>query len=190
MNEQELKEIWKTTDSQNLPEIDFEAVKQNIAGWHIKLRRRIKIDVLINVLFYITIIPAFIAFPKVLYFAPLVLIIWIWYLWELLRIYKHQTASADGENTKEFFEIKSRLLTDYIWRTRVIAYSTTPFLAIATLLVNATFKNLLENSAEVFLLMFVLEILVLAIIEIHIRLVYFPSIKKSRELIKQLESEF
>lgn len=189
MNEQELKEIWKTTDSQDLPEIDFEAVKKNIAGWHDKLRRKIKIDILINVLFYIAVIPAFIAYPKILYFAPLIIIIWIWYLWELLRIYKHETASADGENTKEFLKKKTRLLTGYIWQTRVIAYSITPFLVIAALLVNTTFKKLLENAAGIFLLILVFEILVLAIVEIYIRIIYFPSIKKSRELIKQLESE-
>lgn len=189
MNEQELKEIWKSDEIKDFPNIKFEQFQKDIVGWHGKLRRKIKIETLVGIVIFVGLVPLAFALPEIIYYYPIIAVMVIWGFWEVWRIYRQETGADDCKNTKEFLEIKTKLLTNYIYRVRVIMYSTMPFIAFSSLLFNATLKEILAIWWRVLLLLLVIEIFVIAYCEIYIRIMYFPSVKKSRELIKQLESE-
>lgn len=189
MNEQELKEIWKSVDEEDLPIINFEEIQKEFVGWQSKLQRKIKIDIFLNVLFYIVLIPVFIAFPKLIYLFPVIALVWIWYLWELLRIYRQEKLSSGLEYTKLYLEKKKTYLVNYIFRTRLFLYISTPFMVIATLYVNGDLKLFRENPGYTFILLILLEISIIIMTEIYVRMVYSPSIKNLKNLLKQLESE-
>lgn len=68
-------------------------------------------------------------------------------------------------------------------------YSTMPFIAFSTLFFHGTLQDILDIWWRILLLLLVIEIFVVAYCEGYFRIMYFPSIKKSRELLEQLESE-
>jgi hypothetical protein len=114
MNEEELKQIWNKDKAAVAPAIDFEAVQKNMRGWEGKLRRKIKIDIITNAAAYVLLIPAAVYYPEILYLAPFMILIWVWYLWETLRIYRQETNSSESGSTKEYLETKKRFLENYI----------------------------------------------------------------------------
>ena len=189
MNEQELKEIWKSVDADDLPMINFEEVQKNIIGWHGKLRRKIKVETLFGILTIICLIPLGFALPQIVYYYPFVAIIYIWWFWEIRKIYRQQTITDNYENTKEFLENKISLITNYIKKTRLILYLTMPFIAFSSLLFNATLQDIFDIWWRILLLLIVIEILVVAYCEIYFRIMYFPLSREAQKLIDQLESE-
>lgn len=189
MNEQELKELWKSDEIKDFPNIKFEQFQKDIIGWHGKLRRKIKIESLVSIFIIAGSVPLAFILPKIVYYYPIIAVMMIWGFWEMWRIYGQETAADDSENTKEFLKNKTNLLTNYICRMRTITYFIMPFLAFSTLLFNATLRDIFDHWQRVFLMLLIIEIFVIAFCEIYFRSVYFPLIRKSRELIEQLESE-
>ena len=187
MNEQELKEIWKSGEPSDLQNVDFEKIRKNIKTWQDKLRRKIKTDIFLNLLTYILLLPFFYFMPKLVYLTPVMAIIWAWYLWELLRIYKLETKSFGVENTKLHLEKKKNYLKNYIFRTRLILYVSTPFIILLSLWIFISSKAVVENPAVIAVGIILVEILVAVICEIYVRLVYSPSVKKLEDLLLQLE---
>jgi hypothetical protein len=119
MNEEELKQIWNKDKAAVAPAIDFEAVQKNMRGWEGKLRRKIKIDIITNAAAYVLLIPAAVYYPEILYLAPFMILVWVWYLWETLRIYRQETNSSESGSTKEYLETKKRF-----WKTTSAARAT------------------------------------------------------------------
>ncbi len=189
MNEQELKEIWKSVESEDLPKINFEEVQKNIVGWHGKLRRKIKIDVWSSIGFFVVFIGLCFIVPDAVYFIPIIALMSGWGYWELWKIYKQENETEDYKTTKEFLEKKNMLLSNYIRRSRVILYVTNPLIIFATLSLQATVKEFFDHILQVISILVFLELFVILFTEVYFGIMYIPSIRKSRELIKQLESE-
>ena len=189
MNEQELKEIWKSVDAENLPKINFEAVQKNLIGWQNKLRKKIKIDLFITIVLNLIAIPFYISIPYFIYFTPLIAFIWIWYLLQMRRLYKYETKPHDFKNTKEFFNIKTSLMSKYIRQTRIITYPATPIIYILIWIIFGSSEQISEHLIQIIFVIIVLEIFVVAYCEIYFGVMYYPSIREANELLKQLESE-
>ncbi len=189
MNEQELKQLWKQTETADLPTINFEAVQKNVIGWQNKLRRKIKIDFFFTVLINVIAIPIYISIPEIIYFIPLIAFIWIWYLLQMRRLYKSQTTPDDNKDTKEFFKNKTSLMSKYIRQTRIITYPATPLIYFSIWIIFGSFQQIYEHLIQIIFVTVALEIFVVAYCEIYFAIMYYPSIREARELIKQLESE-
>lgn len=189
MNENELKELWKSEESKSLPIINFEKVQKNIASWQNKLHQKIKFDVIISGAFYLILIPLCFVLPKLAYFMPIILLIALWGYWKMWGIYQLETKTDDYKTIKEFLTKKNGMLSNYIRRTRQIVYLTMPLFVIATILVQVTFNEFLEMWVRVIFLVIFLEIFAIIFSEVYFRIMYIPAIRKSQELIEQLESE-
>lgn len=189
MNENELKELWNSEDSKSLPKIDFEQVQENISVWQNKLRRKIKFDISINAILLIALIPVCFILPKLTYFMPLIILMSLWSFRKLWHIYQQEMQINNYENTRMFLETKTSLLKKYIRQTRWVTYLTIPLLLLSTFLLQATVQWLWERFITFFLIIFILELFTVIWCEIYFRIMYFPVIKTSKELLEQLESE-
>lgn len=187
MNEEELKQIWKKDKAAVAPAIDFEAVQKNMRGWEGKLRRKIKIDIITNAAVYVLLIPAAVYYPEILYLAPFMILVWVWYLWETLRIYRQETNSSESGSTKEYLETKKRFLENYISRTRYIIYISTPVSALGGIYLSGYFAEIWQSPLLLAAVLIFVEFLFVTVIEIYIRKVYLPSINELKELLRQLD---
>ena len=187
MNEEELKEIWKKDKTSPIQNIDFERIKKIALKSQKKLRNKIKKDIAVNILLYVLVIPIFLfRRPETLFFLPFVTVIWIWYLWEVLRIYKYDTDFQKPEHVKDFLIGKERLLTNYIKRTRYIGYLGTPIIWSLFFLASMPLQELWNSRAAFFLILVFLEIIVLISFELYIKKIYVPVIDELRDLLQQL----
>jgi hypothetical protein len=187
MNEEELKQIWNKDKAAVAPAIDFEAMKKNMRGWEGKLRRKIKIDIMTNAAAYVLLIPAVIYYPAILYLAPLMILVWVWYLWETLRIYRQETNSTESGSTKEYLETKKRFLENYISRTRYIVYILTPISALGGIYMSGFSPKIWQSLLLLAAILIFVEILLAIVVEIYVRKVYVPSVNELKELLKQLD---
>ena len=187
MNEEELKEIWNKDKAAVAPAIDFEAVQKNMRGWEGKLRRKIKIDIISNVAAYVLLIPAAVYYPEILYLAPFMILIWVWYLWETLRIYRQETNSSESGSTKEYLETKKRFLENYVSRTRYIVYISTPVSALGGIYMSGFSPKIWESPLLLAAILIFVEFLFVIVVEIYVRKVYMPSINELKELLSQLD---
>jgi hypothetical protein len=99
--------LWNSEDSKSLPKIDFKRVQANISVWQNKLRRKIKLDILLNVLLLIILVPACFVLPELVYFMPIVIAGSILGYWKLWKIYKQETGIENAKNSKEFLNKKT-----------------------------------------------------------------------------------
>ena len=187
MNEEELKQIWNKDKAAVAPAIDFEAVQKNMRGWEGKLRRKIKIDIISNVAAYVLLIPAAVYYPEILYLAPFMILIWVWYLWETLRIYRQETNSSESGSTKEYLETKKRFLENYISRTRYIVYISTPVSALGGIYMSGFSPKIWQSLLILAAILIFVEFLFVIVVEIYVRKVYMPSINELKELLSQLD---
>jgi hypothetical protein len=187
MNEEELKRIWNKDKAALAPAIDFAALQKNMRGWEGKLRRKIKIDIMTNAAGYVLLIPAVIYYPEILYLAPLMIVVWLWYLWETLRIYRQETNSSESGSTKEYLERKKRFLENYIRRTRYIVYFSTPVSALGGIYISGFLPQILESPLMLAAVLIFVEFLFVIIVEIYVRKIYLPSVNELKELLRQLD---
>lgn len=187
MNEEELKQIWNKDKVAVVPAIDFEAVQKNMRGFEGKLRRKIKIDISTNAAAYVLLIPAAVYYPEMLYLAPFMVLVWVWYLWETLRIYRQETNSTDSANTKDYLETKKRFLENYISRTRYIVYILTPISALSGIYMSGFSPKIWQSLLLLAAILIFAEILLAIIVEIYVRKVYMPSVNELKELLRELD---
>jgi hypothetical protein len=189
MNEEQLKEIWKREKAENVLAVDFERVQKDLFVWQGKLRRKIKLDILANVLVYIFLIPVFIILPKLLYLSPFLILVWIWYLWETLRIYKQETNFGKFGNTRDYLANKKKLLENFSTRTRYIVYIGVPLIGLQALYVLCYLDKMLEEPLVLMAVLIFDEIFISILTETYLRKVYAPSINELKDLLQQLESD-
>lgn len=187
MNEEELKQIWNKDKAAVAPPIDFEAAQKNLRGWEGKLRRKIKIDIMTNVAAYVLLIPAVIYYPEILYLTPFMILIWVWYLWETLRIYRQETISTESNSTKEYLETKKRFLENYISRTRYIVYISTPVSALFGIYMSGYLPKIWDSPLLLAAILIFVETLLVVVVEIYVRKIYMPSVNELKELLLQLD---
>ena len=187
MNEEELKQIWNKDKATVAPAIDFEAVQKNMRGWEGKLRRKIKIDIITNAAVYVLLIPAAVYYPEILYLAPFMILVWVWYLWETLRIYRQEIGSTESANTKDYLETKKRFLENYIIRTRYIVFISTSVSALGGLYMSGYFAEIWQSPLILAAILIFVELLFVIVVEIYVRKVYMPSVSELKELLRQLD---
>lgn len=201
MNEEALKEIWNTDKAAGaqataaIAARDFNRVEQDIRGWQQKLRRKIKLDVLFNVLAYVLLFPLVLLtrlvflLPVILYTSPLLLLVWIWYLWENIRIYRDKTNSAEAVSTRAYLAHKKNSIEGYIRRSRLIIYIATPFSLLAGMYASGNFQVVFGSPAALALILLAAEILLLLMVEIWVRKVHAPTLRELKDLLRQLDDE-
>jgi hypothetical protein len=186
MNEEELKKIWKKAESVSLKNVNIELLGRRALESQNKLQKKIKWDITINVLFYVFFAPVFFRYPETLFFLPFATAVWIWYLWETLRIYKLDANFQESENIKKFLAVKEKFLRNYVARTRYIAYLGSPVVWFAFFAVNMSIEATGNFWAVVSVILFFSEIFLFIIVEIYIRKIYAPVIDELRDLLQQL----
>lgn len=186
MNEEELKEIWKKEQSIPLKNVNIELIRKRALESQNKLRKRIKWDIAVNVLLYVLISPSFFYFPQVLVVVPFAIAVWIWYLWELLRIYKHDANLQEFENVKSFLVSKEQLLTNYITRTRYLGYLGMPVIFSVCFVGMTSFDSIWKFPLNFFIGLIASEILVVILFEPWLRKIYMTVINELKELLQQL----
>ena len=118
MNEEELKKLWQS--EQTAPMIDFAELQKSLNIWHDQLRRKVKIDIWAQgVTVALCFIPVFF-YPKFIFFALVMLILGIWYIPELRKLYKYE--NVETGNVKESLNAKISTMQNYFRRTRIAMY--------------------------------------------------------------------
>ena len=186
MNEEELKAIWKKEEKFSAENFDFERIKNNASKAQKKLQTKIKWDIATNILVYVIGAPVFFYFPKALIVLPFATAVWVWYLWEVLRIYKYDTNFQKSENIKNFLLGKEKLLTDYIKRSRLIGYLGVPIILFVCYPAMSSLEYVWKFPMPFLISLIAAEIAALVLIEIYVRKIYAPVIDELKNLLQQL----
>lgn len=188
MNEEELKNLWQT--DADAPTIDFARLQKSLNVWHAKLRRKVKIEIVIQgAATAISLIPVFF-FPKMIFASSLVLIIGIWYIRELRGLYKEET-DENRLDIKRSLDAKILTMKRFFRRTRIAMYVFSPLILLAAYYGlnsytnhSATVKNLLFTIIRTF---FAYEILTFIATEIYFKILYAPALVELKKLRRQLD---
>lgn len=186
MNEEELKAIWQKNENLSLENIDFERIKQLSLQSQQKLRRKIIWDIAITALVNILCLPVFWSDPKLLIIVPVMTAIWVWYLWEMNRLYKLETDIQKFDSLKDFLLRKQTLLQGYIKRSRYIAYISSPFLFLLIIFILTPFEKLIEFWLRVLVSLIFTQIIIVILIELWLHGLYHPPLDETEDLLRQL----
>jgi len=190
MNEEELTNLWKA--DQTAPTIDFAALQKSLNIWHDKLRRKVKIEIVIqSAATAISLIPA-LFLPKMMFASLFAVILGVWYVRELRGLYKE-------ENTPNYLDIKHSLnvkilaFKQFIRRTRFVMYVFSPLIIPALFYGLNIFNNPLITTTELvrsLLIFFIIyETLTFIATEIYFKVLYTPALNELKNLLRQLESD-
>ena len=190
MNEEELKNLWKADRTE--PTIDFAALEKSLNVWRDKLRRKVKIEIVIqSAAAAISLIPVFF-FPKMILASLFVLILGIWYIRELRGLYKVETAE-NYLNIKHSLNAKILTFKQFIRRTRFVMYAFTPLIIPALFYGLGIYNNPsittkeLTRSLVIFLIIY--EILTFTATEIYFKVLYTSALNELKNLLRQLEPD-
>lgn len=187
MNEDELKNIWRQEEKIPLKNIDMEWIGQQTLLSKNELQRKLKWDVTMNVLSYVIFVPFAFYDPKVLFLIPFAAAVWIWYLWEIRRLYKYEAVFQNVENVKSFLTGKEKLLSGYLTRSRYIAYIGAPITWTSVFAMGFSFGGILDSNLSLLIFLIFNELIVAAMIEYYIRKIYAPVLDELRDLLRQLD---
>lgn len=191
MNEEELKEIWKTDRA--APTIDFSGLRKILSDWQDKLRRKIKIDVAMQFVSLGVVLLVVWFYPELFFFFWIGVIMAVWYIWEILRLYRQEKEHEDYDSVRQFLTRKILSIKGFIWRVRLIFYCF-PLVTIPAAFYS--FGHFNGASAVdrdlVVALGFTLavgEIVSVVLTEIYLKIFYSAAINKLRDLLRELNSE-
>lgn len=187
MNEEQLKAIWQQEDKISLDKIDFEAIKQKSLQTQEKLSFRLKQEIKVGVLLYVLLLPIFYVFPKVLLLIPGFIAVWVWYLWELQRLYRIDTEFQNFENLKEILQTKSRYLRGYFRRTRYIIWIGTPILLFVCFIIFTSVEQVIRNPRSFANILILTQIVIIGFVEFFIWFIYRPHLVEIEDLLQQLD---
>jgi hypothetical protein len=187
MNEDELKAIWKKNEDLSLNNVDFEAIKHLCLKSQKKIRRRIKWEVFFAVLLYVFFIPlVYFVIPNLFFLTPFYVGVWIWYLWEIKRIYKLESNFQDSDSFKESLQKKQKVLRGYIKRSRY-QYFAIPLLFAATFIISVSFEEIFINPFGFLVALISAQILSMFIVELSFWFTYFAPLDETEDLLRQLD---
>ncbi len=202
MNEDELKDLWKSAEEKNTPRINFEQIKKATNSWQRKLRRRIEVEVLVGVLVFIIYLSLLFFYPHGLYILPIIILCYVWQYHKLWLMYRSNTQKQDILSTKEYLDGKAKELTNFIRKSRFSYLWFLPPFVLFTYYISVSmhprtkeffdFEYLFAHPDLIYIsLIFCGALTILTIIacEISIRISYLPSLDSVKELLKELESE-
>jgi hypothetical protein len=186
MNEEELKAIWKNNENLSLDDFDFQAIKQKALQSQHSLRRKMRWELVFGIVLYVLIVPVCFAVPRILLLVPIMIASWVWYLWEIRRIYRLESDIQDFANFKEFLIRKRRFLRGYIKRIR-IAYFGVPFVFSTFFIVLGSFEEAFNKFATFISILVFCQVLTMFLIEINLWLVYRSPLDETEDLLRQLD---
>lgn len=195
MNEEELKQLWKT--DQIAPTIDFAAFQRSLIAWQNKLRRRAGIDIWAqSMLAGLCLIPVFF-FPRLIFAFILIVIITVWYVRELRRLSQLENSEADYAVVKHSLDAKIQTMKRYFRRTRFVMYVLTPLIVHAAASGMGVYDKPPTEPADwtslvirsIIFTTTLYEILTVIGTEIYFKILYTPSLNELKNLLRQLDSD-
>ena len=189
MNEEELTNLWKA--DQTAPTIDFAALQKSLNIWHDKLRRKVKIEIVIqSAATAISLIPA-LFLPKMIFASLFVVILGVWYVRELRGLYKENTSNY--LDIKHSLEVKIVAFKQFIRRTRFVMYVFSPLIIPALFyglnIFNSPMITTTELARSLLIFFIIYEILTFIATEIYFKILYTPALNELKNLLRQLESD-
>jgi hypothetical protein len=187
MNEVELKAIWQKNENLSLENFDFESIKLMAIESQQKLRKRIKKEIIVGALLYLVLIPIFYFFPKTMFLIPIFIAVWVWYLWELKRIYRVNAEFQNLENLKLILQTKRQLLRGYFRRTRYVTALGMPILLILSFIILTSWELIIQNPMPFLKTLVFSQIAVIICVEFLLWLIYRPMLDETEDLLRQLD---
>lgn len=188
MNEEELKNLWQT--DRQTPTIDFARMKNLSNDWQVRLRRKARVDAWMqSAAAIIFLLPVFYN-PKMIFASVPVLLLGVWYVRELRRLYRMEIGETDEFAVKQFLEAKIETLKNYFRRTRIVIYTLTPLILISAYYAygrldqsSATFPGWISLVKT----LITSETAVVVCLEIYFRILYAPALNELKNLLRQLD---
>lgn len=191
MNEEELKNLWKT--EQIAPTIDFARVEKLSNDWQKRLRRKVIVDIWAQVSATVIGVLLFLFYPGLLFFSLTVIALGIWYVRELRGLYKTESGESGHLPVRDLLNLKIRTFENYFRRTRFVMYALTPLMIASALygLGFFTFSSIVNGEKIVFLIACLAgyEVIAFGLTEIYFKMLYTPALNELKNLLEQLESE-
>lgn len=186
MDENELKAIWQKHENLSFQNIDFEMIKQKSSKSQHDLRRRIRNEVMFGAVLYLLLLPIFYFYPKVMMLIPLLIALWIWYLWELKRLFNLDTEFQNFENLSQILQTRRNYLRTYFRRTRYITIFGMPLLVIFSFVILASWELIIQNPTPFLRTLIFVQIVVIVCVEFLLWLIYRPMLDETEDLLRQL----
>lgn len=190
MNEEKLKEIWQA--DQSAPAIDFAELQTASSAWQDKLRRKIKIDIAAQILLLGVALVLVLFYPKLFFMFWFGVIVAVWYIWEIVRIYRAEKEEFTRGSVKQFLIGKIRTMEGFVRRTRRVMYPMPLFLVPAGYYALGFFEDasltFQEKITRVILTIALTEIICVILAEIYLKIFYSAARKELKDLLQQLES--
>lgn len=189
MNQEELKKIWKAGDA--VPIIDFAGLQELANGWHVKLRKKVRIDIFMqSITAGLTLIPVFF-YPKLIFASLSVIGIGIWYVRELNGLSTPENSEAGRIAVKQSLDLKISTMKKFFRRTRIVMYALTPWIFPAALYGLGYFDRISITFAEwaVWFIktLVIYEIVTIIATEIYFKIIYTPALYELKSLRSQFE---
>ena len=191
MNEDDLKTIWQNDDvSASVNSAELKALADQL---QIKLRRNARIDAWAQaVTTAACFIPVFF-YPRLIFAAILALILGIWYVRTIRRLYKDgHFLEPESSTVSESINAEVENLKGFFWRARIAVYIFVPLMLIATYYGIGFFDDpaisLERRVIKLTKLIFIAEILSVICCEVYFWIAYKPVVKKLNEILRQLNS--
>lgn len=188
MNEEELKSIWNADQSE--PAISYARLQTSLQHWNDGTRRKVQIETWVQIATVVlNFVPA-IFYPKWIIFSLGVAVLGIWYIPELRRFSKLETAEL-SDDVQRTLDLKILTMRRYFRRTRIALYACSPLLVPAALYGIGYFDDqeasLTARVLWTVLLTLICEAAIVVLNEIFFFVVYKPALKELENLSQQLK---
>ena len=191
MNEENLKNLWQAEG--NAPTIDFARVEKLSKDWRKRLRRKVTIEIWVQISATIATIISVFFYPKLIFLSLIAIALCLWYVPELRGLYKTESGEPDHLPAKDFLILKVRIMKNFFRRTRIVTYGVVPLaLPVAYYGLNILDNLSITTSGFIRSLIFTLiicQILIVIVTEIYFKILYKPALKELKNLLQQLDSE-
>ncbi len=191
MNEEELKQIWR--DGEAVPAIDLESLRNLTTVWRDKLRRKVRVDIWIqSITAALTLVPVFF-YPRMIFASAMLVVLGIWYVRELRRLYQPGEPGADLIAVKGSLNAKILTMKNYFRRTRFVLYVLCPAILPAAFygfgLFDKPSLTLVAWTVWFSKYLVIYEIGMIIATEIYFKITYAPALNELKTLLRQLDPE-
>lgn len=190
MNDEELKTIWQTES--NISTVDTARLGKLSDDWERKWSRKARIDAWVQgVTTAACLVPVFF-YPRLIFAAVLVVILGVWYVRDLRRLYKSWGLEPESVSVRESTMGKIEYLSRFLWRTRIVVYIAVPVTLLLTYFGLGFFDDAGISSERwvnrLAIILPIAEILTIIFCEVYFLVLYRPALKELREISRQLDS--
>lgn len=189
MNEEKLKQLWQSEET--APAIDFAELQNSLSAWKDNLRRKIKIDIAAQILLLGVALVLVLFYPKLFFMFWFGVVVAVWYIWEIFRLYRAEKEPVSRGSVKEFLIGKIRTMKNFILRIRLAMYPV-PFILVPAGYYALGFFDKASLTAQqkitsVIFTIALTEIVCVVLMEIYLKIFYSAARKELKELLRQLD---